>query len=133
MASKSRREEGSDSLPSALNVAIEALNLAKEISGITPAKAVFGSVGVLLAMIRVRSTHSAELCFLFTFIQDTMANKQDYIDLGLICANICTVLDRGLEGVGWDELSKSVLGAIELLTVWVEPSVRGLSSRLTKL
>lgn len=37
-----------------LNVAIEAINLAKEISSITPAKAVFGSVGVLLTMIRVR-------------------------------------------------------------------------------
>ena len=133
MASKSQQQEGSDILPSALNVAIEALNLAKEISGITPAKAVFGSVGVLLVMIRVRSTHSAELCFLLTFIQDSMANKEDYVDLGLICANICTVLDRGLEGVRWDELSKSVLGAIELLTVWVEPSVRGLSSRLTKV
>jgi len=37
-----------------LNVAIEAVNLAKEVSSITPAKAVFGSVSVLLAMIRVR-------------------------------------------------------------------------------
>ena len=133
MASKSQQQEGSDILPSALNVAIEALNLTKEISGITPAKAIFGSVGVLLAMIRVRSTHSAESCFLFIFIQDSMANKQDYVVLGLICANICTVLAWGLEGVPWDELSKLLLGAIELLTVWVEPSVRGLSSRLTKL
>ena len=54
MASKSQRQGGSDSLLSALDVAIEALNLAKEISGITPAKAAFGSVSVLLAMIRVR-------------------------------------------------------------------------------
>jgi len=37
-----------------LNVAIEAMNLAKEISSISPAKAVFGSVGILLTMIRVR-------------------------------------------------------------------------------
>ena len=121
MASKSERQEGSDSILSALNVAIEALNLAKEISAITPAKAAFGTVSVLLAMIRVRSTHSVELCFLFTFVQDSMANKQDYVDLGLTCANICTVLDRGLEGRRLDELSKSVLGAIELLTVWVGP------------
>ena len=62
-----------------------------------------------------------------------MANEQDYVDLGLICADICTVLDRGLEGRRLDELSKSVLGAIELLTVWVESSVHGLSNRLTKV
>ena len=39
---------------STLNVAIEALNLAKEVSGIAPAKAVFGSVSALLGMIRIR-------------------------------------------------------------------------------
>ena len=38
---------------SSLNVAIEAMNLAKEIASITPAKAVFGSAGVVLAMIKV--------------------------------------------------------------------------------
>ena len=38
----------------ALNVLIEALNLAKEVSSITPAKAIFGSASILLAMIRVR-------------------------------------------------------------------------------
>ena len=38
-----------------LDVAIEALNLAKEISSVTPAKAVFGSVSVILTMIRVGS------------------------------------------------------------------------------
>jgi hypothetical protein len=116
-----------------LNVAIEDLNLAKEISGITPAKAAFGSVSALLAIIRVRSTHSVEPSFLLMFIQDSMVNEQDYVDLGLICADICTVLDRGLEGRRLNELSKSVLGAIELLTAWVQQLVRGLSSRLTKV
>ena len=38
---------------SALNALIEALNLAKEVASITPAKAVFGSASILLAMIRV--------------------------------------------------------------------------------
>ena len=37
---------------SALNVLIEALDLAKEVSSITPAKAVLGSASILLAMIR---------------------------------------------------------------------------------
>ena len=40
---------------SALNAAIEALNLAEEVATIALAKAVFGSVGVLLGMIRVSS------------------------------------------------------------------------------
>jgi len=55
MDTKSQRPKGRSGVLSSLNVAIEATNLAKEISSITPAKAVFGSVGVLLTMIRVRS------------------------------------------------------------------------------
>lgn len=38
---------------SALNVLIDALDLAKEIASITPAKAVLGSASILLSMIRV--------------------------------------------------------------------------------
>jgi len=38
---------------SSLNMAIEAMNLAKELSSLTPAKAVFGSVSVVLTMIKV--------------------------------------------------------------------------------
>jgi hypothetical protein len=45
-----RRRDGALSL---LNAAIEAMNLAKEVSSATPAKAVFGSVSVVLTMIRV--------------------------------------------------------------------------------
>ena len=40
-----------------MNAAIDAMDLAEKISSITPAKAVFATVGVLLAMIKV--------CFLF--------------------------------------------------------------------
>jgi hypothetical protein len=53
MEAESQRPKGRDGAISALNAAIEALNLAKELSSITPAKAVFGSVSVILAMIRV--------------------------------------------------------------------------------
>ena len=42
-----------DVILSSLNAAIETLNLAKEISSITPAKAVFGSVSVILTTIKV--------------------------------------------------------------------------------
>jgi len=54
MNTKSRRPKEQGRILSSLNVAIEATNLAKEFSSITPAKAVFGSVCVLLTMIRVR-------------------------------------------------------------------------------
>ena len=49
-----KRPKGRNTALSSLNVAIETLNLAKEISGIAPAKAAFGTVSALLAMIRVR-------------------------------------------------------------------------------
>jgi len=54
MDAKSQRSNGQDGALSSLSVAIEAINLAKEVSSITPAKAVFGSVSALLTMIRVR-------------------------------------------------------------------------------
>ena len=53
MTDKSQQPKGQDGVLSALNVAIDSLNLAKEVTGITPAKAAFGSVAILLAMIRV--------------------------------------------------------------------------------
>ena len=59
MDPNSQQQKGRGGLLSSLNVAIEVLNLAKEISDITPAKAAFGSVSVLLMMIRVRF---ARLC-----------------------------------------------------------------------
>ena len=43
-----------DDALSSLNAVIEAMNLAKEVSSITPAKAVFGSVSIILTTIRVR-------------------------------------------------------------------------------
>lgn len=55
MTTKSHRQKGRDGTLSSLNVAIETMNLAKEVSSVTPAKAVFGSVSILLTMIRVRS------------------------------------------------------------------------------
>jgi len=54
MEAKPQPPKGRDGTLSSLNIAIEAMNLAKEISSITPAKAVFGSVSILLTMVRVR-------------------------------------------------------------------------------
>ena len=45
-----------------------------------------------------------------------MSNQQDYVDLGSTCAHVCKVLDRGLNGKRSDELSQSVLEAIQGLT-----------------
>ena len=53
MDANSQRRKGQDDVLSLLNMAIEAVNLAKEVSSATPAKAVFGSVSSLLTMIRV--------------------------------------------------------------------------------
>jgi len=55
MQAESQRPKGRENTISALNATIEALNLAKELSSITPAKAVFGTVSVILVMIRVSS------------------------------------------------------------------------------
>ena len=56
------------------------------------------------------------MSFWLTFVQDSVANKEDYLDLGVCCGEVCQALGRGLEGRQLDELSKSVLGAIEQLT-----------------
>ena len=52
---KPQPSKGRDGTLSSLNIAIEVMNLAKEVSTITPAKAVFGSVSILLTMVKVRS------------------------------------------------------------------------------
>jgi hypothetical protein len=54
MDTSSQRPKGRDGALSSLNVAIDAINLAKDIVDIAPAKAAFGSVSALLTMIRVR-------------------------------------------------------------------------------
>ena len=55
-------------------------------------------------------------CSTFTHNQDTMANEQDYVDLGLSCADICKALKRGMGGKSLNDLSKSVCDAINQLT-----------------
>ena len=45
-----------------------------------------------------------------------MANEQDYVELGLSCADICRALERGMNGKKLSDLSKSVCDAINQLT-----------------
>jgi hypothetical protein len=59
MAPDAQRQERRDFVLSSLNVAIEASNLAKELCSITPAKPVFGSLSVILTMIKVDRTASS--------------------------------------------------------------------------
>jgi len=46
-----------------------------------------------------------------------MINEVDCVGLGLACADVCIALDRGMKGRDMNELSKTVLEAIERLTV----------------
>ena len=52
-----------------------------------------------------------------------MINSQDYVELGLDCADICTVLGRGMNGKKLVDLSQSMCDAIGQLTKWVESPV----------
>ena len=45
-----------------------------------------------------------------------MVNYADYVDLGLACADVCTALDRGLDGKRLKDLNSSVCEAIKQLT-----------------
>ena len=116
-AKRPKRQKRRENALSLLDGAIKALDLAKDVCGIPPAQAVFGSVSVLLTMIRVRfRLFSDDLFQRFTRIQDSMANRTDYVELGLACAEVCNALDRGMNGRRMDELSQSVFEAIEQLT-----------------
>ena len=63
MDANSRRQKRQDNVRPLLNAAIEAMNLAKEVSSATPAKAIFGSVSILLTMIMVRFLLSSDKTF----------------------------------------------------------------------
>ena len=63
MTDNSQRPEGQGRIISALNMAIDGLNLAKEATSTTPVNPIFGSVAVLLTMIRVGSFLSQDETF----------------------------------------------------------------------
>ena len=122
-----------DNYLSLLNVAIEAMNLAKEAMSATPAKAVFGTVSILLTMIRVRFSPSPAVHSSLTCEQGTMSNKTDYAELGLACADVCEALNRGMNGRRLDDLSQSMRKAINQLTTWVKPTTSSLCCSLMAL
>ena len=115
MGAKSRRPKRQEKTLSLLNAAIEVVNIASEVSSPTPAKAVFGSVSILPTMIRVCFSPSPMTYSRLTCDQDSMANKYDYVELGLTCANVCKALHRGMDGKQPDDLPQSAREAIEEL------------------
>ena len=60
-----------------------------------------------------------------------MVNETDYVELGLACADICTALGRGMDGIQLDDLSQSVSEAIGQLTTWVKPMMYDSDNPLT--
>jgi len=54
---------------------------------------------------------------MFTCGQDSLANKRDYVELGLACVDVCRALDRGMNERQTNELSQSVYDAIGELMV----------------
>ncbi|KAF9792061.1 hypothetical protein BJ322DRAFT_9175 [Thelephora terrestris] len=121
MATNSQQPTEWDGVASTLNVFIEAFNRAKEISEIKPARAIFGSVAVILAT-----------------IEESFHKQQNYIKLGQHCVDICRVLDRGTRGKRMERLSQSVREAMDQLMTTVaeierkvkEQRERSLASRI---
>ena len=60
-----------------------------------------------------------------------MANKSDYVDLGLTCVDVCKALHEGMDGKGLDDLRPPVRKAIEKLTTWVTPAAPSFNRSLT--
>lgn len=117
MPTSSKRTKSRDSTLSALDTAIEDLTLVNEVSTIAPAKAAFGSVGIVLTMIKVRfPTVMLTDELPMHFQQDFMIDNGDYVSLGLNCAEICQALDRGTNGKSLNDLNQSVHEAINQLT-----------------
>jgi hypothetical protein len=114
MATKSPQPKGPDRAIPALEALIQILEVAKVACVFPPAQVAIGSTSALLMIIKVYSLLPcrSEL----TSVQDSMANKQDFVELGKSCGRVCQALDRGLNGKQSEELSRSVLEAIEELT-----------------
>ena len=45
-----------------------------------------------------------------------MINEEDYVEIGMLCTNVCATLDRGLNGKRLEDLNNPVCEAIKQLT-----------------
>ena len=112
--SKSTQEQ--ESPLSKLNAVIQDLNQTKETTSVALIKSVHGSVCALLTLVRVGFLPVHASRPLANRRQDSVINRADYVELGLVCANVCKALDRGMNGRQGEDLSGSVSQAIEQLT-----------------
>jgi hypothetical protein len=116
MATKSPQPKGHDRAIPVLEAFIQILEVAKVACVFPPAQVAIGSTSALLMIIKVCPSYSATLSLQLTSVQDSMANKQDFVELGKSCGRVCQALERGLNGKQSEELSRSVIEAIEELT-----------------
>ena len=133
MMASPQRQKGRDGTLATLNLSIQTLNIAKDVCGVPPAQVALGSASVLLTMIRVRFSLFRKASLLTHIFQDTMANNQDYVELGQACAEVCQALEKMLMRRRSDELNQPVLDAIETLTAWVRTVVHTPSDPLTNI
>jgi len=60
-----------------------------------------------------------------------MADKPEWVEIGLTCADVCGALERGTSGKGPEDLSEIMHWTIKRLMAWVKPAMHGLDSSLT--
>lgn len=116
MTSRSRQQKGRNGAGSSLDVAIQDVNFARDTCHVLRVRNAFNLVGTLLTTMEVLLLLFRDDELQFTLIQGFTFNTQDYVDLGIYCADVCKALDRGLDGRRLSDLSPSVLGAIQQLT-----------------
>ena len=116
MTDKSNQSKKRNRAILSLDVAIGLVDIGKEASSMTPAPAVFGIATILLTTIRVSYTPpSRTRRSRLKPSQDKITSEQDCVDLGILCADVCDALRRGMDGKRTDELSESTRNAINRL------------------
>ena len=108
--------KGHNVILSTLNVVIQGSNLVKDAGGTPPVQAL-GPASTIPATSLVYFPLLLKLNFRLVFIQHTMANDQNYIELGQACTDACHALYWELKGRQLNALNQPVLHAIRGLTI----------------
>ena len=102
-------------LPLSPDIIINMVNIGKQASSVTPSPAVSSTIAILF------HHDSGTFPFLYremfqpTDSQDNMANGQDCVNLGILCANVCDALKQGTKGKKLGDLSEPVRDAVNRL------------------
>lgn len=116
MISRSWQTKRREAALTALDGSTKALDAAKDMCGVPSAKIALASAFILLTTIKAGYHLFLGGELLTHASQENMNKKDNYINLGLSCADVCGALDRGLNGGKSDKLSEPVQKAIEKLT-----------------